>query len=87
MGCLDVSYRQCAAVYLLSRRPAAAVRDGGQPRFSSFPFNYEAVAYVAALFHPMLTCWALWLCSPTTSTSDQAPAISAAVVLLHLLAL
>jgi hypothetical protein len=29
------------------------------PIFATFPFSYEAVAYVAAFFHPFLTFWVL----------------------------
>lgn len=32
---------------------------GAVALFITFPFNYEAVAYVAALFHPLTTFWAL----------------------------
>lgn len=76
-------------VYLLSRRLGGRLyATVASLAFSCFPFNYEAVAYVAALFHPMLTCLALLaLLAYDQYLSTKRRRFLAAVVLLHLLAL
>lgn len=42
--------------------------------FVTFPFNFEAVAYVAALFHPLVTFWillTLWLYEQAKQTDKR----------------
>ncbi len=56
--------------------------------FAVIPFNYEAVAYVAALFHPIITFWtllALWLYR--RARLSQSPIYMAAAHLVLLLGL